>query len=149
MAVKRRVRSDGVVEADPACQPGTQRRACLKGVDVHALIFQGSPQQLDENIVHPAAAAVHADAHAGGLQASGETGAGELTPLVCVEDFQRPEFHQGLRQCLNAKIDLDRVGKPPGQNTARCPIHDCHQIQKAAAHRQIRNISTPKLVGAA
>jgi hypothetical protein len=42
---------------------GPQLRTGFKGVEIDAFIFERAPQALDEDIVHPAAAPVHADAH--------------------------------------------------------------------------------------
>ena len=42
----------------------------------------------------------------------------------------------GLVQRLHAKVGFQRVGDAPGQNLARVPIHDCHQIQEPALHRE-------------
>jgi len=57
------VRSLGVVIGDPPGKTSAQLRAGLEGVEIDALVFERSPQPLDEHVVHPAASAVHADAH--------------------------------------------------------------------------------------
>ena len=51
------------------------------------LVLKRSPQTLDEDIVHAPALAVHADRDLGVKQHGGERFAGELCPLVCVEDL--------------------------------------------------------------
>ena len=64
-AAERRVRPVGIVVADPATDPGACLAARLEGVEEDALVFERSPQPLDEDVVHPAAAAVHRDADVG------------------------------------------------------------------------------------
>jgi hypothetical protein len=71
----------GVVVADPATDPGSCLAARLEGIEEDALVFEGSPQPLDEDVVHPAATAVHGDANAGGLERVGKGEAGELAAL--------------------------------------------------------------------
>src|SRR5512147_2359171 len=53
-----------------------------------------SPQPLDEDVVEPAAAPVHADRDAGGFEPGRECGAGELRALIAVEDLRFPETRQ-------------------------------------------------------
>lgn len=98
---------------DPPC------RACAQPKpNVDAFVFQGSPQALDEDVVHPAAASVHTDTHLGVLQYLGETGAGKLTALVGVENLRRTKPGQGVLQCLDAEIGFHGVGQLPGQHLA-------------------------------
>ena len=58
----------GIVVADPATNPGACLAARLEGVEEDALVFERSPQPLDEDVVHPAPAPVHGDADAGVAQ---------------------------------------------------------------------------------
>jgi len=88
------VRLIGVVVADPPTDAGLCLAAGLKGIEEHALIFQRSPQPFDEDVVHPAAAAIHRDADAGVLQRGGEGEAGGLRALIGVEDVQVGRIEQ-------------------------------------------------------
>ena len=54
------------------------------GLQVNFLVLQAASQPLDKDVVQPAAAGVHADAHTGGFQRVGERRAGELRALVGV-----------------------------------------------------------------
>ena len=54
------------------------------GADIGAVGGEGSPQPLDEDVVHPATTAVHRDAGAGVLQRVGKGEAGELRALIGV-----------------------------------------------------------------
>src|SRR3546814_8960883 len=60
-----RVRSLGVVIGDPPAEASPELRVGLEGVEIGAFIFQRPPEPLNEDIVHPAAPAIHADAHVG------------------------------------------------------------------------------------
>ena len=86
------MRARGVVVADPATDPGSCLAARLEGIEEDALVFEGSPQPLDEDVVHPAATAVHGDANAGGLERVGKGEAGELAALIRVEDVRSAVF---------------------------------------------------------
>src|SRR3546814_8067638 len=71
-----RVRSVGVVIGDPPAEASPELRVGLEGVEIGAFIFQRPPEPLNEDIVHPAAPAIHADAHVGLPQDRGEGEAG-------------------------------------------------------------------------
>src|ERR1035438_2390710 len=51
-----------VVESEILFDPGPCFRHRLVGFQVHLLVFERSPQPLDENVVHAASPSVHADA---------------------------------------------------------------------------------------
>ena len=53
---QRQVRPAAVLEIDPACDFRVCLAAGLEGVEEHAFVFERTPQPLDEDIVHPAAA---------------------------------------------------------------------------------------------
>src|SRR5437660_9749288 len=84
-AAEGRVESIGVIEADPTSDPSSCLTASLECIEEDAFIFQRSPQPLDEDIVHPAATAVHRDV--GIPQSVRERKARELRALIRVEDL--------------------------------------------------------------
>ena len=91
------------------------------------------------NVVHAPAASVHRDADAGCLKAPGEGEAGELAALVGVEDLRRAVARrQGLVERVRAEARVQRVRQPPGQDVAARPVHDRHQVEEAALHRDVR-----------
>src|SRR3990172_6407054 len=118
--------------------------AVLAQVDV--LVFHTAPQTLDENIVQRATAPIHADAHSGPGQGSGELLAGELTALVSVEDAGAGSPERPL-QGLHTKAAFHAVGDVPRDHVATPPIHYRHEIHEAAAHRHVGDVRTPHLVG--
>jgi hypothetical protein len=58
------------------------------GLKIHLLVFDATPQQLDEDGVPPGALAVHADGDAVFDQHASEWRAGELASLIGVADFR-------------------------------------------------------------
>lgn len=111
--VQFRVRAAHFVEIDPASQTLANLAAGLEGVQVDALIFQGTPQPFDHDVVPPAPLAIHRNADLSVLEELGERIAGELAPLVGVEDLGLAEASQGVFERGNAEIGVHGVGKPP------------------------------------
>ena len=58
------MRTSGIIVADPLLQSGMQAEAGFKCMPINAFIFQRAPQPFNEDIVHPPALAIHADADA-------------------------------------------------------------------------------------
>ena len=81
------VRASGVVklEVTPDLASGFADR--LVGMQVDVLVFERTPEALDEDVVGPATLAIHADLDAFFFEPSGEGFAGELTALIGVEDL--------------------------------------------------------------
>jgi len=73
------VRASGVVELDVARDLASGFAHRLVGVQVDVLVFERTPEALDEDVVAPAALAVHADLDAFFFEPPGEGFAGELT----------------------------------------------------------------------
>ena len=71
-----------VVIGEPPAKTSAQFRAGFEDVQVDAFVFQGPPEPLDEDIVHPASPTIHADLDLGRPQNAGEGVAGELTALI-------------------------------------------------------------------
>src|SRR5437763_1095206 len=60
-----------VVKIDPFSDAGSRLAAIAVAFEIDILVFERAPQPLDEDIVHPPAAAVHRDLDTGlGKQAS-------------------------------------------------------------------------------
>ncbi len=108
-AAEDRVGSIGIVVADPPTDPCSCLTAGLEGIEVDAFVFQRSPQPLDEDVVHPAATAVHRDADVGIVQGVGEGKAGELRALIGVEDLGLADAGNRLLQCCDAEVGIHRV----------------------------------------
>src|SRR5467141_3273256 len=75
-----------IVEADPGANAGFRLGHRRIGMEVDLFVFEAAPQSLDEDVVHAAPLAVHADGDIMGLQSAGEAVAGELAT---------PRFREG------------------------------------------------------
>ena len=109
-SVKRLMGTLGVVEQAPLRKPPAQFQSRIKRSQIEILVLEGPPQPLDENIVLYPASAVHADGDVVGFQDSGESLAGELSSLVCVEDPGGAVARNSLLQGSHAKLGIQGVG---------------------------------------
>src|ERR1700730_13440386 len=75
-----------IVEAEPGANASLGLGNAHIGVEVNLLIFEAAPQSLDEDVVHAATLAVHADHDLVPLQGASEVVAGELAA---------PRFREG------------------------------------------------------
>ena len=76
----------------------------------------------------------------------GELKAGELRPLIGIEDAGLAEPDEGLAQRLDAEPCRERVRQPPGQHSSGRPVDDRNQVQKPLPHRHVGYVSSPHLV---
>ena len=136
-----------VVKDEVLADPGDQLGHALIPLQVDVLVFKRAPEPLDKNVVQAAPAAIHADADAGLIKPGGEIDTGELGALVGVEDL-RPAVAQGRLQSLQAEGRVQGVGDGPGEYVSAEPVHHRHQVDEAAAQRQIGDVAGPNLVRA-
>ena len=114
------MRTPRVVTFEPPHEPEHWGVGMLPKIDF--LVLQASPEPLDERVVHPSAASVHAYPHPQPEKAVGPLLRGELASLVGVEDLRDPAC--GLRRVpkrLEAQAGFHRVGDRPAQHLARRP----------------------------
>jgi len=143
---QRRVRSLDVVNSDPVSDQAPGREAVGDLVQVDRLVLERAPQPLDKDIVHEPAPIIHRDVDAGLLQSPGEGKAGELAALVGVEDLRHAMPGQSLVERVRTEARVQRVRQPSGQHKAARPVHDRHQVEKAALHRDVGDVGTPGMV---
>ena len=148
LVVQTGMRPVGVVEINPALETLPDLTAGFKSVQVNALVFQGAPEPLNHDVVHPASFAIHGNADIGVLLEGGnEFVTGELAALVGVDDFGLALALQGPFKGFDAEVGLHGVGQPPGKNLAGGPVRDGHQVKKALGHGNVGPIGTPDLIG--
>jgi hypothetical protein len=70
-----------IIKAEPGADAGLGLGDTGIGIEIDLLVFKAAPQPLDENVVHVAALAVHADGDPVALQGAGEIVTGELAAL--------------------------------------------------------------------
>src|SRR5512132_2611270 len=133
----------GDYKSEPSRDSGTRRAAVGVALEIDVLVLQRAPQPFDEDVVDPAAAAVHRNPDPGRHQCAGEGGTGELAALVGVEDLGPAPAGERLFQCVDTKRSVHRVGEPPGEYRARKPVDDGDQIKKAATDRDVGDVGGP------
>ena len=79
------------------------------GFEVNLLVFDGSPEALNDHVVSPTAIAVHADLDLVGFQEIGEFQAGELTALIGIHNLWFSIFLNRLIDGLEAEIGMHGV----------------------------------------
>ena len=98
------MRSGLVVE----CQIALLALVCspygVVGVQIHLLVFDAFPESLHKHVVAPAAFPVHADLDAVVSQKPRELLAGELAPLIDIEDLRRAIVGQRVLRCVQTEI---------------------------------------------
>ena len=105
-----------IKEAEVGLKPLSEISNAVVGVEVDMLVLHRAPEPFDKDVVHPPSFAIHADLDLVGLQDAGELLAGELTPLIGVEDLRPAVFCNGLFERLGAKVRGHGVRQSPRQN---------------------------------
>lgn len=131
-----------VVEREIAPEASGGRRDRVVGVQIDLLILERAPESLDEDVVPPAALAVHADADAVLQEEAGKRRAGKLGALICVEDLGPSMRGDGLLDGGDAERTVEGDRDPPAQHAAARPIEDRREIDEAVRHWDVR-VSRP------
>src|SRR5262249_39023999 len=76
-----------VIEVEPGADPSLSLGDAGIGVEIDLLVFEAAPQPLDEDVVHIATLAIHADRDCVVLQRTGEVVAGDWVAWVGIEDL--------------------------------------------------------------
>ena len=92
------------------------------GMQIHLFILDRLPHPLDEDIVAPGAAPVHADADLMLLKDCDEARRGKLRALVGVEDLRRTVPADRFLERLDAEIRRHAIGDSSAQDPAAEPI---------------------------
>ena len=103
----------GVVEVKVGVEPGLGLPSVRVSLQVDLFVLHCPPQPLHKYVVSVPPFSVHADSNTIPLDKPGKGLAGELAPLVGVEDL-RLSFAQRLLEGLEAEVDIQGVGQAPG-----------------------------------
>ena len=114
------------------------------GNRVARVILDGFPQALNENIVAPAALAVHGYLDVVVVEYRRERQAGELATLIRVENLGLAVTRERFLQGVDAEVRRQRIREPPGEELAARPVDDRHQVHKAPGHRQEGDVAGPR-----
>ena len=114
-------------------------------VEIHLLVFQRTPQALDENVVESPPSAVHTDGHAMSFQDADKGLGRELGTLIRVE-YLRLGNAQGMVQPLYAEFYVQGDRDCPSYDVTAEPIQNRHEVDKATPHAYVSDIRCPYLV---
>src|SRR3984893_19019445 len=107
------MRSSAVVKFEIPADRISRRSDAFVGPQIPLLVLDAAPQPRDEDFVPPSAFAVHADGDAMAGEYAGECRAGELRPLIGIEDVRPAVTGQSILQRLDAERRLHRDRQPP------------------------------------
>src|SRR5260370_19663625 len=110
---------------------------------IDLLVFDATPQPLNEHVVPPSPFAVHADGDAIAGEQASERRAGELRTLVGVEDFRPAMTSESILQRLDAEGRLHRNRQPPVHNPASGPAQHHSALTEAAPPPNVRHLHAP------
>ena len=96
-----------MIEQDSDLLPSLRHRFIR--LEINLLAFQAVRYSLNENVVHPATFAVHADLNAMVLQNADKIVRRELGSLIRIENFRHPELRDRFFQCFDAERQVQRV----------------------------------------
>ena len=80
-------------------------------------------------------------------QHAGKVDAGELAPLVAVEDVRLAMPGQGLLQRFDAEVGFHRDRHPMRENPPAEHVDDRRQVDEAARQRDVGDVHRPHLIG--
>src|SRR5665647_3710943 len=100
------MRPTAIVEIQIAPERSTRLTDAVIGSQINFFVFDRPPQPLDEHVIAPGTAAIHADRDGVLQQQASECGAGELTALVGVENLWPTVSGERLLDRLKAELDL-------------------------------------------
>src|SRR3989338_1424464 len=143
--IQRLMNSTQVVKIEVFSQSGLSLRDGLVAFEINVLVFDRTPQALNEDIVQRPTAAIHADRNSLLDENPCKLHAGKLATLVGIKNFRSPVAHR-LFETLHAKIRRERIADSPGQNISTVPINNRRQIHKPVADFYISDVHTPDLI---
>src|ERR1039458_9943048 len=141
------MRSPGIVKAKVTADRDASLGDRVVRFQINLLVFDRSPQALDEHIIPPISFAIHADGDAGFEKNAGEAGAGELAALIRIEDLRSAMTGESFIQHLDAELRFHGDRQPPSENPATKPVDDGGKIDETARHRDVCDVHGPDLVG--
>ena len=144
-----------VVEPNPVIDDPFCLEAVGDFMQVNGLLLQRPPQPFNKDVVRyrPRPSLTGRCLHANtGRHGNFDVNVGQirdpscicvLAALICIRYFRCSIFCDSLLQRLDAEAGVQRISKPPRQNLACRPVHDCHQIQKAAFDGDVGDVTAP------
>jgi len=129
--------------------------AIAVGMQIHLLVFDRSPQSLQQDVVEAALFPRPADLDYISLQPAHEISGGELAALVGVEDFWPAAASHRYLQSIETLLCVQAVGGLPAEHVAGEQIHGLgpdlihsrnHSVVHQAGYRSDGSPETPWLI---
>src|SRR5450830_449711 len=111
------MRSPGIVKAKVTADRDASLGDRVVRFQINLLVFDRSPQALDEHIIPPRSFAIHADGDAGLEKNLGEAGAGEFAAFIRIKNVRPAVASHGFLQRLDAELRFHGDRQPPSENT--------------------------------
>lgn len=115
------VRASDIKVGKSSAKISLQLRAGLDGMEVDELVFQKALEPCDEDVTHPLAPTIHADAHFGFPQRTGRRLRRKLAGLIGVEDPRPAVAGKRLVQRHNAEASVHDVRQVPSPAPCESP----------------------------
>lgn len=144
--VKCDMRASGIEEVEVASKAAARLADGVIVVQVHLFIVDRASQLFDEDVVAPAVATVHADAHLVDLQSSNELGTRELRTLIRVKTLRTAKAVQCLPQDIDSEVRCEDFRALPGEDFADEPIDEGNEVHEAANHRDVSHVRRSDLI---
>ena len=116
----------------------------LASIDL--LVFEGTPETFNEDVVQSAPTAVHADPDVMTFQYPYPIVSRELAALVGAHDFGRVIQRAGPLERLHEVARVHAVGQFPDEDFAPVPVHDRNKVDETAVETDVGDIRAPSLV---
>jgi hypothetical protein len=129
-----------IVEAEAGANAGLGLGDRRIGIEVDFLIFEAPLHSLDEDVVHAAPLAIHADVISWRFKVPVKSSLVNWLPplsrgqaLVGIEDLGPAVVRECFLERLDTELGAKGVRQPPPQHGTARPVHDDHQIEEALA----------------
>jgi len=114
-------------------------------IQIDLLVFNRTPEPLNEDVIEGPAASVHADADAMVFKSSDKCITHVLHTLIAIE-YLRTCSLQGRFQHVHAEVRVKSDRQRPCNDIPAEPVHDRGEIYEAMPKQDVRDVRTPYLV---
>jgi hypothetical protein len=139
------MRSLVIVELEVLVDPVSGLTWRIVLIEIDFFVLETSPEPFREDVVDGPAFAIHADLDVMGFEAIQVAVAGEMAPLIAVEDDGKRRS-KGPVHSLQNEGHLQCLIKGPGDHVAGIPVHDCNEVRPAFEKPDVGDVDPPDMV---
>ncbi len=114
-------------------------------IEIDLVVFEASPKPFREDVVDGPAFSVHAGLDVFGLEATQVAIAGEMAPLIAVEDDGKRRS-KGPVHSLQNEWHFQRLIEGLGDQVAGIPVHNGHEVHPAFDEAEAGDVDPPDMV---